>query len=201
LGQNVNSWGLEKKSIVTRKNAMVNADQYEKPAGLPPFVELLREVSAIEGVKKIRFMTSNPWDFYDELIEEIGHNQKIDRFVHLPVQSGSNAVLARMNRGYTREDYWRIIKKLRAVDKKVTVGTDIIVGFCGETQEDFAQTVELVKEADFRVGFVAIYSPRPGTVAAKMYPDDVPFEEKKRRWEILDELINKRQLKQRPKIV
>ena len=215
LGQNVNSWGLERIAVAARKNQLTtvqgegfgaldlprNVDQYELPKGLPPFVKLLREISAIAGVEKIRFMTSNPWDFYDELIEEIGSNQKIDSFVHLPVQSGSDSVLARMNRGYTQADYLKLVKKLRAARPDVQIGTDIIVGFSGETEADFEQTVELVKKVDFKVAFVAIYSVRPGTVAAKLYKDDVPFAEKKRRWEILDEMINKANLEVRPKIV
>ena len=90
-----------------------NASQYLKPDGVPPFVTLLREVSKYKSLVKIRFMTSNPWDFPDELVGEIANNPKIDRFLHLPVQSGSNSVLARMNRGYTREDYLRIVNKLK----------------------------------------------------------------------------------------
>ena len=112
LGMNVNSWGLEKVGIGFRKLMMENKNftrqdlpdnqsQYLKPESTPPFVELLREISEREQIKTIRFLTSNPWDFHDELIEEIGANKKIDRYIHLPVQSGSNSVLYRMNRGYT----------------------------------------------------------------------------------------------------
>jgi tRNA-2-methylthio-N6-dimethylallyladenosine synthase len=212
LGQNVNSWGLEKISIGSRKQLLSDKDfskedlptsesGYLPIDGLPPFVKLLQEISKIDGVKKIRFMTSNPWDFHDELIEEIINNKKIDRFLHLPVQSGSNSVLKRMNRGYTRDDFLEIINKLRKGDPKITFGTDIIVGFCGETAEDFEQTVDLVKQVGFLVGFVAMYSPRPSTASIKLYPDDVPHIEKKRRFEILDKIINKDNLAQRPKIV
>ena len=211
LGQNVNSYGLEKKNIVERKtdfrlrdavsNFPQNPDQYTKPVGIPPFVKLLQEISAIDAITKIRFMTSNPWDFHDELIAEIGANKKIDRFIHLPVQSGSNRILQKMNRGYTREDYLSLVHKLRAADPNITIGTDIIVGFCSETDADFADTVSLVKEARFIMGFVAIYSPRPSTLAHKMFPDDVPFAVKKKRFEILDNLLNKQQLDKRPVIV
>ncbi len=208
LGQNVNSWGLEKVGIGKRKENFSsyqdfpeNSEQYQTYEGVPPFVQLLREVSAIEEVKKIRFLTSNPWDFYEELVEEVGRNKKIDRFLHLPVQSGSDEVLRRMNRGYTAEQYLRLITKLRSIDAEITIGTDIIVGFGNETEAEFLQTVELVKRADFIMAFVAMYSPRPGTVSERIYPDRIPYVEKKRRFEILDKMINKDQLSKRPRIV
>lgn len=202
LGQNVNSWGLEKESIAKRKASLPdNRQQYLPYKGLPPFVKLLRALSKFQEIKKIRFLTANPWDFYPELIEEIINNQKIDRYLHLPVQSGSNSVLQRMNRGYTRENYLQIIKQLKAGDPKIQIGTDIIVGFAGETQSEFNDTVKLVQEVDFILAFVAMYSPRPGTVAQKLYVDSVPFREKKRRFNLLDEMINRRQLHERPKIV
>jgi tRNA-2-methylthio-N6-dimethylallyladenosine synthase len=212
LGQNVNSWGLEKVGIgfrkmmmerpeFTREDLPANQTQYLRPDGTPPFVELLRAISAFPQIEKIRFLTSNPWDFHDELIEEIGKNKKIDRFIHLPVQSGSNAVLYRMNRGYTRETYLELVRKLRAVDPEITIGTDIIVGFAGETDEEFQETVELAKEVAWKVGFVAMYSPRPGTASYRIYPDEIPHTVKKRRWEVLDQIINKDNLHVRPKVV
>ncbi len=212
LGMNVNSWGLEKVGIGFRKMLMENKNfkrsdlpdnqsQYLKPKGIPPFVKLLQDISQFDQIKMIRFMSSNPWDFHDELIEEIGRNQKIDRYVHLPIQSGSNAVLYRMNRGYTRERYIEVVKKLREVDSKIVIGTDIVVGFAGETEAEFQETVELAKWIDWKVGFVAMYSPRPGTAGWKIYPDDIPHQVKKKRWEILDQIINKDNLKVRPKVV
>lgn len=212
LGMNVNSWGLEKVGIGFRKLMLEKADfnredlpenqsQYLKPTETPPFVKLLQAISAFDEVKTIRFMTSNPWDFHDELIEEIGRNKKIDRYVHLPVQSGSNAVLYRMNRGYTKESYIEVVKKLRHADPKIVIGTDIVVGFAGETETEFQETVELAKAMDWHVGFVAMYSPRPGTAAWRIYPDNIPHKEKKRRWEILDKIINKDNLKIRPRVV
>lgn len=214
LGMNVNSWGLEKVGIGFRKLMMENPNytredlpdnqsQYLPAHDTPPFVKLLRAVSAFEQIKKIRFLTSNPWDFHDELVEEVGRNKKIDRYIHLPIQSGSNAVLYRMNRGYTRERYVEVYRKLKAADPSITIGTDIIVGFPGETESEFLETVQLAEEMQWPVGFVAMYSPRPGTASWRMYQDDIPYAEKKRRWEILDEIINKRPLKagQRPKIV
>jgi tRNA-2-methylthio-N6-dimethylallyladenosine synthase len=212
LGMNVNSWGLEKLGIGFRKLMMErksftrddlpeNQSQYLTTTDTPPFVKLLRAISEFDQIKKIRFMTSNPWDFHDELIAEIGTNKKIDRFVHLPVQSGSDTVLYRMNRGYTRQRYIEVAQKLRAADPEIVLGTDIIVGFPGETDEEFQETVELAKQVNWKVAFVAIYSPRPGTASWRIYPDDIPHPVKKERWEILDELINKRNLNNRPVIV
>ena len=212
LGMNVNSWGLEKVGIGFRKLMMErdsftrddlpdNQSQYLQPNETPPFVKLLRAISEFDQIKKIRFMTSNPWDFHDELIEEIGQNKKVDRYVHLPVQSGSNEVLYRMNRGYTRERYLEVVSKLRAADPEIVIGTDIIVGFAGETEAEFEETVSLAKEVDWKVGFVAIYSPRPGTASWRIYPDDIPHAEKKRRWEVLDQIINKDNLDNRPKVI
>jgi tRNA-2-methylthio-N6-dimethylallyladenosine synthase len=212
LGMNVNSWGLERVGIGFRKLLMErptfsrtdlpdNQSQYLTPEGTPPFVRLLQTISSYPQIKKIRFLTSNPWDFHDELIAEIGKNKKIDRFVHLPVQSGSNDILYKMNRGYSRERYLEVVKKLRAVDPEIVIGTDIIVGFPGETEADFLQTVALAEQVDWRVAFVAIYSLWPGTASWRMYEDTIPHQEKKRRWEVLDELINKRQLASRPVVV
>jgi tRNA-2-methylthio-N6-dimethylallyladenosine synthase len=164
-------------------------------------VRLLQAISAFPEVKKIRFLTSNPWDFHDELIEEIAGNPKIDRFVHLPVQSGSNAVLYRMNRGYTRERYIEVVEKLRKAVPDIIIGTDIIVGFPGETEEEFQETVSLAETVKWKLGFVAIYSPRPGTASWRIYPDDIPFPVKKQRWELLDQIINKDQLGDRPVVV
>lgn len=211
IGQNVNSWGLEKMGISARKMMLrgdmqradlpSNQSQYLNFEGTPPFVKLLQEVSKCEPIKIIRFLSSNPWDFHDELIAEIARNPKIDRFIHLPVQSGSNSVLHRMNRGYTREDYLAVVSKLREQVKGVVLGTDLIVGFPGETDEEFAETVELAKQANWHVGFVNIYSPRPGTLAEKLYPDDIPHGVKKERWNILDQIINKDHMAERPRVV
>lgn len=212
LGMNVNSWGLERLGIgfrklmmerpsFTREDLPDNQSQYLPPGAVPPFVRLLQAISEFEQITKIRFMTSNPWDFHDELIAEIGRNPKIDRYVHLPVQSGSNSVLYRMNRGYTRERYLEVVKKLQAADPEIMIGTDIIVGFPGETEEEFQDTVTLAQEVQWKIAFVAIYSPRPGTASWRIYPDDIPHVIKKQRWELLDKVINKDQLADRPKVV
>lgn len=211
LGQNVNSYGLEKSGINLRKLYMdkenfsansipSNQSQYQKPTTTPPFVLLLQKISQISGVEKITFFTSNPWDFWDELIDEIAANPKIDRFIHLPVQSGSNRVLKLMNRGYTRESYLSLVERIRAKVPEAVFGTDIIVGFPGETDADFQDTLDLVKKVGFKVAFVARYSPRPGTASFRLYPDDVPAKVKKERWVILDQIANKDNLADRPLI-
>lgn len=211
LGMNVNSWGLENLGIGFRKMLLdkklkredlpENQSQYLKPKGTLPFVKLLRAISEFKKIKIIRFLSSNPWDFYDELIQEVANNKKIDRYIHLPIQSGSNSVLYRMNRGYTKESYSELVEKLRSADKDIVIGTDIVVGFPGETEEEFQETVDLAKEIDWKLGFVAMYSPRPGTASDRIYQDDIPYKVKKQRWDILDQIINKDNLKVRPKVV
>lgn len=211
LGQNVNSYGLEKAGIGYRKLLMnregfsladipPNQSQYFPPDGIPPFVSLIRRISQVDQIKKINFLTSNPWDFVDELIVEIAANPKVSRFIHLPVQSGSDRILSLMNRGYTHTDYLDLINKIKKAIPDVTFGTDIIVGFPGETDADFGQTVDLVKSIDFQVAFVAQYSPRPGTAAWRIYPDDVPAKVKKERFRILEELTNRPHLHHRPHV-
>ncbi len=193
VGQNVNSYGLEKVGIGLRK-----ASGFQ---GQPPFVSLLEKVCHFNQLKKVRFITSNPWDFSDTLIDCIKTHPQIDRFIHLPVQSGSNRILKLMNRGYTRQAYLRLVKKLRCAIPDVQLGTDIIVGFPTETDEDFQATVDLAEKVDWQVAFVAQYSPRPGTAAYKLYSDDVPAEVKKQRFQILDKLINLKHMSHRPRVI
>ncbi len=211
LGQNVNSYGLEKAGIGYRKLLMSregfdladipsNQSQYFPPDGVPPFVTLIKQISQIPQIKKINFMTSNPWDFWDELIDEIANNPKIDRFIHLPVQSGSDRILSLMNRGYTAVDYLSLINKIKGKIPDATFGTDIIVGFPGETDADFQQTVDLAKKCNWQVAFVAQYSPRPGTASWRIYQDDIPAQVKKARWQVLEDLINRKNLQNRPLI-
>ena len=209
VGQNVNSYGLEKLGIGLRKILMdgnkiklpTNQSQYKTFKAKPPFVKLLEKILEFKQIKKLRFLTSNPWDFSDQLINCIARNNRIDRFIYLPVQSGSNKILKKMNRGYTRKQYLALINKIRIKIPKAEIGTDIIVGFPGETEKDFQDTVKLARKVDFKVAFVAQYSPRPHTFASKHYPDNVPPKEKKRRWDILEKLINKKYLRARPKVI
>ncbi|MFC1627123.1 MiaB/RimO family radical SAM methylthiotransferase [Patescibacteria group bacterium] len=210
VGQNVNSYGLEKVGIGLRKLLMrepkkiklpSNQSQYKKFKGTPPFVKLLEKVCSFPEITTVRFLTSNPWDFSDQLIDLIAKNKKIDRFIYLPVQSGSNKILKLMNRGYTREDYLKLVKKLKKAIPDIELGTDIIVGFPKETKKDFQDTVDLAKQVGFKVAFVAQYSPRPATVSDKLYQDTISPKEKKRRWDVLEKLINKKHLKSRPKVI
>ncbi len=141
---------------------------------------LLGQVDAVEGIVRIRFTTSNPFNFTSRLIHAIRDLPKVCEWVHLPLQSGSDRILARMNRGYTRRRYLELIAELRAAVPEVALSTDLIVGFPGETEEDFAATVEAVEQVGYDNVFVFRYSPRPGTPAAEM-PDQVPREVKAQR--------------------
>lgn len=156
LGQNVNSYG---------KNL-------DKPVS---FAELLKEIEQIEGLKRIRFMTPHPKDFSNELIEVMKSSHKICKQVHLPVQSGSSRILKLMNRHYTKEQYLALVERIRTAMPEVSFTTDIIVGFPGETEEDFEETLDVVKKVRFDSAFTFIYSKRTGTLAAEM-EDQVPEE-------------------------
>ena len=154
LGQNVNSYG---------KNL-------EQPMS---FAQLLREIEKIDGLKRIRFMTSHPKDLSDELIEVMGSSEKICRHLHLPIQSGSSRILEKMNRRYTKEHYLELVEKIRSSVPDISLTTDIIVGFPGETEEDFQETLDVVRKVRYDSAFTFIYSKRTGTPAAIM-EDQVP---------------------------
>ena len=136
-------------------------------------------------------MSSHPKDFSDNLIKAIAENKKVSREIHLPVQSGDNAILKKMNRKYTVSHYKNLIKKIRKAVSDVKISTDAIVGFPGETKKQFQNTAKMFKELKFGKAYIGKYSPRPGTPSAKM-KDNVPIEEKKRRWQILNEIANKK---------
>lgn len=202
LGQNVNSYGAdflvekikEGETYILPdgtnvKPVMVKHLNRHRVPTLFPY--LLECVARISGIEKVSFISSNPWDFSDELIDVIARYENIDRLLHLPVQAGSNAVLKRMNRWYTREEYLSLIDKIRVRIPDARFMTDVIVGFPGETEEDFAETIDLVKRVDFEKTFIAWYSPRPGTHATKNLKDDVPIHEKKRRFSELDKVAFK----------
>ncbi len=155
------------------------------------FPYLLEEICKINGIEKIDFISSNPWDFSDELINIIAKNPKISRQLHLAVQSGDDEMLKKMNRWYSRREFLTLIKKIKDQIPDSVISTDIIVGFCGETKEQFQNTVDLIKKAKFTKAYISMYSDRPITAAHKAYKDDVPYLEKKRRWQILEDLINK----------
>lgn len=154
------------------------------------FPYLLEDVAKI-GFDKVDFVSSNPWDFADELIDVIAKYKNITRTIHLPIQSGDNNVLKRMNRWYTSDDYLEIINKMKNKIPGIEFTTDIIVGFCSESHEEFTSTVELAKKVQFQRAYIAIYSQRPMTAATKVFADDVPHPVKKERWQILEDLINK----------
>ena len=157
LGQNVNSYGKTLKNPVT-------------------FAQLLEKVEAIEGLKRIRFMTSHPKDLSDELIEVMGRSKKICKHLHLPLQSGSSRILKIMNRRYDKEHYLELVDKIRAAVPDIALTTDIIVGFPGETEEDFEETMDVVRKVRYDSAFTFIYSKRTGTPAASMeeqVPEDV----------------------------
>jgi tRNA-2-methylthio-N6-dimethylallyladenosine synthase len=199
LGQNVNSYGADFLSEKLREGA-----EYELPTGeriMPVMVKhlgrhriptlfphLLAAVAEIPGVEKVMFLSANPWDFSDELIDTIARHRNIDRLLHLPIQAGSDRILRAMNRWYTRAEYLELIDRIRTRIPEVSFTTDIIVGFPGETREDFEATLDIVRRVRFTKAFVAWYSPRPGTVAAK-FQDDIDIHEKKRRFTELDYLV------------
>ena len=154
------------------------------------FAALIRALDEVEGLERIRFMTSHPKDLSDELIARFGDCKKLCHNIHLPVQSGSDEVLRRMNRHYNRERYMEIVKKLRATCPDLSISTDIIVGFPGETEEDFLDTLSLVREVEYDSAFTFIYSPRVGTPAAK-YDNQIPENVKHERFDRLVEEVNR----------
>ena len=169
LGQNVNSYG---KGLSEKTS----------------FAELLREVEKIEGLKRIRFMTSHPKDLSDELIEVMKNSQKICRHLHLPVQTGSNRLLRQMNRHYTREDYLALVDRIRAAMPDISLTTDLIVGFPGETEEDLQDTMDIVRRVRYDSCFTFLYSKRTGTPAAVM-PDQIPKDVAQDRFDRLLSLV------------
>lgn len=188
LGQTVNSYAAPDSENFSDKNPFKDC-----------FAALLWEVNQIEGVRRINFTAPHPDHMSDEVIKALTLPKQIN-YLHLPVQSGSDKVLAKMNRHYTAADYLKIIKKIRAVRPGMALGTDMIVGFPGETKEDFEETIKLYKEADFDIAFLAKYSPRSGTVAYKM-ADDVPAKEKERRWWVLQRLMEETTLRKNQKFI
>ena len=175
LGQNVNSY-----MRVEREKGLVNSD-------INSFAKLLRAINSIKGIDKIRFISPHPKDFTDDVIEAIRDCNKVSKFIHLPLQSGSTQVLKVMNRVYTKEQYLHLIEKMKNVIPNVKFSTDIIVGFPGETEEDFEDTLDVVKKVKFEQIFMFIYSRRVGTPADKM-ENQVPEEIKHKRFDRLKAL-------------
>lgn len=165
LGQNVNSYGKTLDEPIT-------------------FAEILRRIEKIEGLKRIRFMTSHPKDLSDELIEVMASSEKICKHLHLPVQSGSTRILKKMNRRYTKESYLELAEKIKKAVPDISLTTDIIVGFPGETEEDFQETLDVVRKVRYDSAFTFIYSKRTGTPAAAM-EDQIPADVVKDRFDRL----------------
>lgn len=192
LGQNVNSWDgnvldvgvqfIEPETAGSINQApTIRRESVASEASVPRrFSDLLKSIHELRGLTKLSFMTSNPWDFGDDLVEAL-KLPKIDRYLHLPVQSGDDGVLRRMNRHYTRQDYLTLVAKIKTAVPEIRIGTDIIVGFPGETDEEFKNTLDLIKQVGFKPIFVSMYSLRKGTVAAETRLDDVPKSVKRQR--------------------
>ena len=168
-----------------------NVNDYTSPADSSVnFAKLLELVNDIPGNFQIRFTSPNPKNFSDELIEVMAKSKKVAKYINLPVQSGDNEILKRMNRPYTIEQYKNLVKKIREKIPDINLTTDVIVGFPGETKKQFENTVKLFKEIKFNLAYIAKYSPRPGTAAFQI-KDNVSLKEKRRREKILREIIGK----------
>ncbi len=178
LGQNVNSYLIveewKKKGI-----------DYQ---GINSFATLLRAINKMDGIERIRFVSPHPKDFTDDVISAIAECEKVCKLVHLPLQSGSTNVLKRMNRKYTKEQYLQLVEKMKKQIPNLTLSTDIIVGFAGETEEDFEDTLDVVRKVCFEQVYMFIYSRRVGTPGDKM-PDQIPEEIKHKRFDRLKELV------------
>ena len=181
LGQNVNSY-----LRVERENNV----EFEEYEGVNSFATLLRALNKIEGIERIRFISPHPKDFTDDVIYAIRDCEKVCKFVHLPLQSGSTKVLDVMNRKYTKEQYLKLVEKMKKEIPNITFSTDIIVGFPGETEEDFVDTLDVVREVNFEQVYMFIYSRRVGTPGDKM-ENQIPEEIKHKRFDRLKELVEK----------
>ncbi len=181
LGQNVDSyrWNMTSKGEIKDKNLPTTN-----------FAELLEMVALIHPLLRIRFSTSHPKDMTDDVLETMAKYPNIANHIHLPVQSGNNDMLYRMNRGYTREWFMQRVSAIRRILPDCTISTDIITGFCGETEQEHQDTISIMQEARFDFAYMYMYSERPKTLAERKFQDDVPEEIKKAR---LTEIINLQQ--------
>jgi tRNA-2-methylthio-N6-dimethylallyladenosine synthase len=170
-GQNVNSWGLTK-----REKIKVRSGSTQKI----PFASLVRKVCEIKEIEKVDFMSSNPFDFTQDLVNVL-KLPKISNYIHIAAQSGNNEILKAMNRRHTHKEFIDLVKRIKKIRPEIEIGTDLIVGFPGETRKQFMDTVKLVEEINFAVAFISMYSPRKGTYAQINLKDDVPMKQKKWR--------------------
>ncbi len=179
LGQNVNSY------LRVEKEKNIPFEEYQ---GIHSFATLLRAVNQIEQIQRIRFISPHPKDFTDDVIEAIRDCDKVCKLVHLPLQSGNSKVLKQMNRKYTKEQFLALVEKMKKEIPNLTLSTDIIVGFPGETQEEFEDTLDVVRKVNFEQVYMFIYSRRVGTPADKM-KNQIPEEEKHKRFDMLKQLV------------
>jgi tRNA-2-methylthio-N6-dimethylallyladenosine synthase len=177
-GQNVNSWGLSP----VEKSKLRAGSEHKLP-----FAELLKKIHEIPKIKKIEFISSNPFDFTQDLIDTL-KLPKISNYLHIAVQSGNNEILQKMNRNHTIEEFYDLIEKIKNIRPDMDFGTDIIVGFPGETEKQFMDTVKVFKKNKFNVAYISIYSSREGTKAQKEFKDNISLKEKKRRHAYLTEV-------------
>ena len=179
LGQNVNSY------LRVEREKGIEFEEYE---GVNSFATLLRAINKIDGIERIRFVSPHPKDFTDDVIDAIADCEKVCKLVHLPLQSGSSNVLKLMNRKYTKEQYLELVEKMKKRIPNLTLSTDIIVGFAGETEEDFEDTLDVVRKVCFEQVYMFIYSRRVGTPGDKM-TNQIPEDIKHKRFDRLKELV------------
>lgn len=177
LGQTVNSFKASDPETFSKDNPYKDH-----------FAALLWEINQLEGLQRLHWTAAHPLSMTDEVIHALGLPKQVN-YLHLPVQSGSTEVLRRMNRKYTREQYMDVIRKIKLARPGIALGSDVIVGFSGETPEQFEETLSLYREVDFDISYNAQYSPRSGTLGVKLYQDDVSKEEKRERWDRIQEVM------------
>ena len=191
LGQNVNSY------LRVEKEKNIEFEEYE---GINSFATLLKAINRIDGIERIRFISPHPKDFTDDVIQAIAECDKVCKLIHLPLQSGSTNVLKIMNRKYTKEQYLELVEKMKKTIPNLTLSTDIIVGFAGETDQDFEDTLDVVRKVGFEQVYMFIYSKRVGTPGAKM-ENQVPEDIKHQRFDKLKDLVESQIQKNNQKYV
>lgn len=188
LGQVVNNYRAPDPENYKKENPFYPPLNKTEKLAYSDFAALLWEANNLEGTFRVFFTAPDPQYFDDYQIEAL-KLLHIVNYLHLPVQAGDNEILKKMNRKYTREQFINLVKKIRGAKPDISLGTDIMVGFCSESKKQFENTVDLYKKCDFDIAYLAMYSERSGTVAEKIYKDDIKIEEKKRRWRVLQDLM------------
>ena len=185
LGQNVNSYLRSEMEAISQEKLIDKDEDYKE---INSFAKLLRAINEIEGIERIRFQSPHPKDFTVDVIEAIRDCDKVCKFIHLPLQSGSTKMLEKMNRKYTKEQYLKLVNTMKEMIPNIKFSTDIIVGFAGETEEDFLDTLDVVEQVKYEQVFMFIYSRRIGTPGDKM-PNQIPEDIKHKRFDRLKELV------------